>query len=287
MAPTLVERSRRALAREVQQRVAGDDAQGAHARIFDSVGPRWFAEPDPIWRVHADPAMFVGGIRALLLQSLHPVAMLAVSRHSGFRGDPWGRLQRTSAFLASTTYGTIADAERDIARVRSIHTRVRGTTAEGLPYRADDPELLTWIHLAEVDSFLRTYQHLGARRLSDADADTYVAQSALVAERLGVPDPPHAVAGLRTALAGFRPLLRMTSEAEEAAALVLRDPPLGGLSRVGYAALAVGAVSTLPAWARAMLRLPTLPLTDRLVARPLARSGLGAIRWALAGPGAA
>lgn len=287
MALPLLERSRAALAQEVHSRIAGRDFESAHARIWDRPGPRWFGPSDPVWRVHADPSMFAGGIRALLLQSLHPVAMLAVSRHSGFRGDPWGRLQRTSAFLASTTYGTIADAERDIAKVRSIHARVRGTTAEGLPYRADDPELLTWVHLAEVDSFLVTYQHLGAERLDEAEADTYVEQTARVAGLLGVPEPPRSVAELRAGLEGFRSGLRMTAEAEEAAALVLRDPPIGGLPRVGYAALAAGAVSTLPAWARAMLRLPTLPVTDRLVARPLARSGLGAIRWALAGSTAA
>ena len=109
--------------------------------------------------------MFVGGIRALLLQSLHPVAMAAVSAHSGFRGDPWGRLHRTSHFLATTTYGTIADAERSIAIVNAIHGRVRGRTPEGVAYRADDPELLAWIHLAEVDSFLGAHQALGGAAL--------------------------------------------------------------------------------------------------------------------------
>ena len=110
--------------------------------------------------------MFVGGIRALLLQSLHPVAMLGVSQHSGFRGDPWGRLQRTSRFLATTTYGTIADAERSIRIVRAIHGRVKGTTPSGGEYRADDPHLLGWIHVAEVDSFLTAYQVFGSAPLT-------------------------------------------------------------------------------------------------------------------------
>src|SRR5918997_2874844 len=159
------------LAQAVRDRIAGPEFQAAHQQIWYQPGPRWFSEQDPIWRIHLDTSMFVGGIRALLLQSLHPVAMLGVSRHSGFRGDPWGRLQRTSRFLATTTYGTIADAERSIARVRAIHRRVKGSTSTGRPYRADDPHLLGWIHAAQVDSFLTTYRVFGAEPLDETDAD--------------------------------------------------------------------------------------------------------------------
>ncbi len=103
-----------------------------HERIWYTRGPRWFGEQDPIWRIHADTSMFVGGIRALLLRSLHPVGPCWVSQHSGFPGDPWGRLHRTSRFLATTTYATIADAERSIAIVRAIHRRVKGTASTGV-----------------------------------------------------------------------------------------------------------------------------------------------------------
>ena len=278
---------RAALAKAVQHRIAGEDFAAEHARIWFTQGPRWFTPDDPVWRVHADTAMFVGGIRALLLQSLHPVAMLAVSRHSGFRGDPWGRLHRTSRFLATTTYGTIADAEADIAHVRSIHRRISGTTRAGVPYRADDPHLLTWVHLAEADSFLTAYRHFGGATLSPADADRYVEQAGHVARLLGVPEPPRDAVELEAALASYRPELEMTTQAREAAELLLRDPPLQGPARAGYAALAAGAVSILPGWARAMLGLPTLPVTDRLLARPIARTGLATIRWALAGETAA
>jgi uncharacterized protein (DUF2236 family) len=280
----LLDRPRATLARAVQARIGGDDFAAAHAQIWHTEGPRWFSATDPVWRVHADTSMFVGGIRALLLQSLHPVAMKAVSQHSGFRGDPWGRLHRTSRFLASTTYGTIADAERDIAHVRAIHARISGRTRDGRTYRADDPTLLTWVHLAEADSFLSAHQHFGATPLTEAEADRYVEQAGLVAGRLGVPEPPRSTAELAAALARYRPGLEMTAEAREAADLLLRDPPLRGPARAGYAALAAGAVSILPAWARTMLALPVLPITDRLLARPLARSGLATIRWALAGP---
>ena len=277
-------RPRRVLARAVQNRIAGPDFKNVHAQIWDAQGERWWSEADPIWRVHADTSMFIAGIRALLLQSLHPVAMWGVSEHSGFRSDPWGRLQRTSAFLATTTYGTVADAERSIRIVRAIHTRVKGTMPDGRTYAASDPHLLGWVHLAEADSFLTCHQVFGQAPLSPAEADTYVAQSAVVAEKLGVVDAPRTVAELESQLAAFRPELRGSEPAREAADLLLKDPPLPGVARIGYSALAGGAISTLPMWARTQLRLPSLPVADRFVARPLARSAAGAIRWALTGP---
>jgi uncharacterized protein (DUF2236 family) len=271
------------LAQSVRDRIAGPEFQAVHQRIWYTPGPRWFGEQDPIWRIHLDTSMFVGGIRALLLQSLHPVAMLGVSQHSGFRGDPWGRLQRTSRFLATTTYGTIADAERSIAKVRAIHRRVKGTTSAGRPYRADDPHLMGWIHAAQVDSFLTTYRAFGAEPVDEDDADTYVRQCGFVAAKLGVVNPPQTLAELDELLAGYRPELRLSPAAKQATEMLLKDPPLAGPQRFGYAILAAGAVSTLPTWARTALLLPTLPATDRLVTRPLTRSALGTIRWALAG----
>jgi uncharacterized protein (DUF2236 family) len=274
------------LAQAVRDRIAGPEFRDIHERIWYTPGPRWFSEQDPIWRIHADTSMFVGGIRALLLQSLHPVAMLGVSQHSGFRGDPWGRLQRTSKFLATTTYATIADAERSIAIVRAIHHRVGGITSTGAKYRADDPHLLSWVHAAEVDSFLATYRVFGAEPLDETDADTYVRQCSFVAEKLGVVEPPQTVAELDEVLAAYRPELKLSQPAREAAEMLLKDPPLAGAQRFGYAILAAGAVSTLPTWARTTLLLPVLPTTDRLVARPLTRSALGTIRWALTGAAA-
>ena len=122
--------------------------------------------------------MFVGGLRALLLQSLHPAAMRAVAEHSGYRGDMWGRLARTSTFLAMTTFGHAEDAQAAVAAVRQIHERVTGTMPDGTPYRASDPHLLGWVHVAEVDSFLRAHQAYGRRPLDDAEIDEYVAQTA-------------------------------------------------------------------------------------------------------------
>jgi len=271
------------LAKAVMHRVAGEQFQTVHDQIWKTPGERWFTEDDPIWRVHADTAMFIGGLRALLLEALHPVAMLAVSEHSGYRSDPWGRLQRTSTFMATTTYGAVPDAERAVAIVRAIHRRVRGVSADGRAYRADDPDLLLWIHVAGTESFLRCHQEFGESPLNAADADTFVAQTGMVAERLGVVDPPRTVAELDAVLEGYRPVLRGSGPAREATEMLLYKPPLQGPARLGYRVLAAGAVSTLPPWARTQLRLPTLPIADRTVVRPLARSATLTLRWALTG----
>src|SRR3954447_21300232 len=138
--------------------VAGPDGPTNRAHIHETPGPRWFADDRPIRRVHGDASMFVGGLRALLLQSLHPLAMAGVAEHSDYRGDPWGRLQRTSTFLAVTTFGPAQDAQRAVDKVRGIHRRVRGTAADGRSYDASDPHLLEWVHIAEVDSFLLAHQ---------------------------------------------------------------------------------------------------------------------------------
>ncbi|MCW2686118.1 MAG: hypothetical protein JWR37_1008, partial [Mycobacterium sp.] len=145
---------RETLGRSLFGLVAGPEGPTNRARIHEAPGPRWFADDRPIRRVHGDASMFVGGLRALLLQSLHPLAMAGVAGHSDYRGDPWGRLQRTSTFLAVTTYGPAADAQRAVDRVRGIHQQVRGVAPDGRPYHATDPHLLEWVHIAEVDSFL-------------------------------------------------------------------------------------------------------------------------------------
>lgn len=191
-------------------RVAGPSGPANRARIHDTPGPRWFGADRPIRTVHGDASMFVGGLSALLLQSLHPLAMAAVAGHSGFRGDPWGRLQRTSTFLAVTTYGTARDAQDAVDRVRAVHERIRGTTAAGEPYRAADPHLLGWVHAAEVDSFLRAHQRFGAHPLDAAGCDAYVRDTARVATALGVLDPPRDRASLTALLAEYRPELRAT-----------------------------------------------------------------------------
>jgi len=266
------------------EKVAGTEGPQRRDRIHYSTGARWFAEDRPIRQVHADAAMFVGGLRALLLQSLHPLAMAAVTAHSGFKGDPWGRLQRTSHFLAVTTYGTAEDAEAMIGRIRGIHQRVTGSAPDGRPYSAADPHLLRWVHLAEVDSFLLTYQRYGRRPLDQAGRDGYVTDMARVAAALGVDDPPTTEAELRVQLAGYRPELAGTAAARDAARFMLLQPPLPLPVRAPYAVLAAAAVGSLPRWARWPLRLPYLPVAEATVVR-LAGDGLvRTIRWAMTPP---
>ena len=264
-------------------RVAGPDGPANRRRIHDTPGPRWFAEDAPIRRVHADASMFVGGLRALLLQSLHPLAMAGVAEHSDYRGDPWGRLQRTSTFLAVTTFGTADDAQRAVDRVRGIHRRVHGTAPDGRAYRADDPHLLEWVHIAEVDSFLTAYQRYGAAPLDRAGRDAYVADTARVAAALGVVDPPRTEAELRQRLTAFRPELHGTDAARDAARFLLLTPPLPLLARGPYGVLSAAAVVMLPAWARLPLRLPYLPVTEATGVRLAGRVLVGGIRWAMAG----
>lgn len=266
----------------LRARVAGDDAAERAAEIWGRPGERWFTPEDPVWRVHADAAMFPGGVAALLLQSLHPLAMAGVAGHSGYRGDPWGRLQRTSGFLATTTFGTVEDAEAAIARVRAVHVRVRGRDSRDRPYRADDPHLLGWVHVAEAHSFLAAHQAYAPTPLTEAEADTYVEQSAVVARRLGATDLPGTVADLAAALERFRPELEAGPDAREAARFLLLDPPLPWAARPGYGLLAAGGVAVLPTWARVALRLPVLgPVA--LAARGFGDLGTRAVRWGMAG----
>jgi uncharacterized protein (DUF2236 family) len=266
----------------LRNKVAGPDAPDRAAAIWGSTGTRWFTDADPIWRVHGDASMFPGGVAALLLQSLHPLAMAGVAGHSGFKGDPWGRLQRTSLYLATTTFGTVTDAERMIARVRGIHRQVKGEDFKGRPYSASDPELLRWVHVAEVFSFLAAYQAYAATPLTPAEADLYVVQTNFAASRLGATGLPTSVSDLHDQLAAFRPELESTPAAREAARFLLLNPPLSLLERPGYAALATGGIGVLPSWARTALRLPMLWPAPPL-ARGVGRIGTGLVRWGMAG----
>ena len=266
---------------QIRDRVVGAHADDKAAAVFSAPGPRWFAADRPIHRVHSDAAMFVGGLRALLLQSLHPLAMAGVAEHSDYRTDPWGRLQRTADFLAATTFGPADLAEQSVAVVRRVHERVVGTAADGRPYAANDPHLLHWVHLAELDSFLAAYRRYGAQPLSRADADAYVEDSGFIARRLGVESPPDSVADLRHQMRGFRSELKGTREAREAAKFLLIDPPLPLAARPAYLSLAGAAVALMPAWTRWPLRLPLLPVTERLLVRPAGTVVTGLIRWSL------
>jgi uncharacterized protein (DUF2236 family) len=261
--------------------VAGPEGPANRARIHDTPGPRWFDDDRPIRRVHGDASMFVGGLRALLLQSLHPLAMAGVAGHSDYRGDPWGRLQRTSTFLAVTTFGPADHAQRAVDQVRGIHRRVHGVAPDGRPYEASDPHLLEWVHIAETDSFLLAHQRYGAKPLDQEGRDGYVADTARVAGALGVIDPPRTERELKQRLADYRPELTGTAAAREAARFLLLTPPLPLLARPPYAVLSSASVAMLPAWARLPLRLPYLPPLEATAVRLAGGTLVSGIRWVM------
>lgn len=274
-----VERLRLRLGDMLFEKVSGPHGTEVRDRIHLTPGPRWFAPDSPVGRVHADASMFVGGLRALLLQSLHPLAMAGVAGHSGYRGDPWGRLERTATFIATTTFATAADAQAAIDRVRAVHDRVRGKAPDGRPYRAGDPHLLTWVHAAEADSFLTAHQRFGERPLTGSEADEYVAQAARVARALGAVVVPETVAELRETIEAYRPELELSAAAADTVRFLLGEPPLPGPARPPYALLAAGAVSTLPAWAREQLDVDTW--FRRTLGGPAGSLATRAVRWGM------
>ncbi|WP_456695020.1 oxygenase MpaB family protein [Aeromicrobium sp. P5_D10] len=265
-------------------RVAGDEGPARRDRIHLSEGPRRYPPDSAIHRVHGDASMFVGGMRALLLQSLHPLAMAAVDQHSGYRGDPWGRLQRTSTFLAETTFGTVEDSDRAIAIVRAVHDRITGTAPDGRPYAAADPHLIRWVHVAEIDSFLRAHDRYGSQRLDQPGRDAYVAETAHVARALGAIDVPESVAELDEVMAAYRPELHGTAAARRAARFILIHPPVPLALRAPYGLLSAAAVAMMPRWTRLPLRLPYLPVTEATAVRTSGIAVTSAIRWAINAP---
>jgi uncharacterized protein (DUF2236 family) len=224
--------------------------------------------------------MFIGGMRAILFQSLHPLAMAGVAQHSDYRNDPWGRLQRTADFVAATSFAPAEVAQQAVDRVRAVHSRVSGVASDGRAYSASDPHLLRWVHIAEVDSFLRAHQTYGAHPLDAAGCDQYVADMAVIARKLGVPAPPTSLRGLRDQIAQYRPELRSTAESRDAAKYLLIEPPLEIAARIPYSLIAAAAIAILPTWARADLRLPWLPLTERAIVKPIGSLIATTIRWA-------
>jgi uncharacterized protein (DUF2236 family) len=243
---------------------------------------RGFFGPDSIsWRIHSDPSFSVGGIRALLLQALHPVAMDGVHRFSaGFRTDPWPRLTRTAEYVATLTFGSRRDALRAVRRVRGMHAPL-GATEEstGRSYRVDDPDLLLWVHNCEVDSLLSVARRAGVP-LTDDDADRYVAEQVTAATLIGIPeaDAPTTVDALSGYFERVRPELALTPPARAAYGFIVLPPMPGWVqlltpARPGWAGLATLAVATLPRWARRMYGLPAFGLTE-----PAATAAVKALR---------
>ena len=237
------------------------DGQGptvpeADAPVAHPGDPGLFGPDSVTWRIHSDLSMLVGGVRSLLVQSLHPLAMTGVARHSAYREDPLGRLARTGAYVGVTTFGAVPEAEEMVAMVRAVHSTVRGTASDGRPYSADDPELLAWVHNVEVDSFLRAYRRYGAEPLGDAEADRYVDEMAVLLGLFGVEDPhlvPRTADDLQRWILTHPEQARIPETTEAVRFLVL--PPLPAAALAPYGVLAAAAVGLVPVRQRRVLGL--------------------------------
>jgi uncharacterized protein (DUF2236 family) len=216
--------------------------------------------PDSVaWRIHADPVMLIGGLRALLVQGLEPRAMAAVDQHSAFREDPWGRLERTTNFVLATTYGDTEAAEAAAALVRWAHTHIHGVdTVTGAASPANDPDLLLWIHAVEVESFLLAYRTY-AGRVTREDGDRYVAEMARVPEMVELPPgrAPRSEGELRDYLRSVRGL-QATPAAFDGLRIVM-VPPMELRYRPLWVIPTTAAIAILPPYARRLYRIPWFP----------------------------
>lgn len=250
---------------------AYERAVAEHPKDDGLFGPRSI-----VWRINRDRAFPVAGMRSLMIQALHPLAMAGVDQHSNWRQDPFGRLAATSSYLLTTTYGDTASALAAADWVRKIHVHVRGTDPEtGLQYSAEDPRLLLWVHAGMVESIVTVVERYG-RPLGAGDADRYVFEMAKFAEIVGVPRQmvPSTVASLRRYIESVE-LRRATPGARQAIAIVLDPPDLDTDLRDLWHDLGQVAVGTLPDWAREMYGFPAPP--PRALEREQVRQLLGAL----------
>lgn len=233
-----------------------------------------------IWRVHGDvTSMMAGGIAALLTQMLHPSALGGVWDHSDVHSDMLGRLRRTARFIAVTTYGEREAAKQAIARVRHIHTQVGGTLADGSAYRADDPHLLAWVHVAGATMFLDGWRRYGEARMSRRDQDLYFAQSGEVARMLGADPVPDNRARAERLIEEFRPELRSDARTQAFRDLVIGARPRSLAEWPVQHLLTRAAVDLLPPFAQKMHALRAVPIAAPAI-RGATKGLAGTLRWA-------
>lgn len=238
--------------------------------------------PDSItWRIHGDfSSMLCGGVSALLLQMLHPLALAGVWDHSSFREDMLGRLRRTSQFISATTFAPVDDANALIEKVKSIHLRVTGTDVYGTPYAASDPDLLVWVHVAEAYSFLQSHLRYRNPSLSLSDQNRYYQEFARVAESLGAINVPASVAAVEDYLQAMRPQLRCDERTLEVVRLLQNAPAPSRLAKpVGSLMISAG-IELLPDWAALQLGISLSPRKRRSI-RFATRRIAGVLRWAV------
>lgn len=271
------------LRRQIEKQV--HSLTGASLGVLDLDQPRGdaglFGPESMVWEVHADfTAMMVGGISALLLQMLHPLALAGVWDHSTFRQDMLGRLRRTSLFIAGTTYGGLHDAEQLIDKVRRIHLQVTGSAPDGRPYRASDPELLTWVHVSEVSQFLAGYLRYVDPQLPVAEQDRYYREVALIAERLGAQDVPQSAQAVADYLQRLRPQLLCDERTREVVRLLYAAPMPSILARPFGSLMLQAGVDLLPDWASDLLGEQQAAWRRPLIRASVQRTA-NVLRWAV------
>jgi uncharacterized protein (DUF2236 family) len=245
------------------------------ARTLDYPGDPGLFGPDSMtWPVVGDTAVFVGGIRALLIQAAHPEVAAGVADHSRYRQDPLGRLTRTAAYVTATSFGAMPEVEHAVALVRRRHRPVTGQSGRGEPYDAADPALAAWVHNTLADSFLAAYQAYGARPCPPADADRYAREQRRVGARLDA-DPLPETAGELAAWISGHPDLAPSAAGREAIAF-LRRPPLPAALRAAYGVLFRAAAATLPARISEVTGVRARPGD-----RTLGVTAVTALRWSL------
>ncbi|HUW03462.1 MAG TPA: oxygenase MpaB family protein [Acidimicrobiales bacterium] len=249
---------------------------GETARTGDPAsGDEGWMGPDSVaWRVHSDTSMFVGGITALAFQALHPRVMAGVADHSDFRHDPLGRLRRTAQFVGATCFGTSTEAAGACATVRRVHEQVHGTTPDGRPYEASDPELVDWVHCTEFAAFVAAHRLYGERPVRRRDLDRYAHEVARIGVELGDVDAPTDWTQLTSHLSRHRTQC-VVGEQARAAMSFLEEPPLPGIVHRIYPVLFRGAIAALPEWARVLWGISAVSTAEISACRALVR-GLGA-----------
>ncbi|MEP7112053.1 MAG: oxygenase MpaB family protein [Ilumatobacteraceae bacterium] len=231
--------------------------------------------PDSVsWRVIGDATAFVGGIRALLVQTAHPEVVAGVEQHSRYREDPLGRLNRTSVYVTETTYGAIPEVEAAVLAVRTAHRPVRGRSERDKAYSADNPAMAAWVHNVLTDSFLVAFQTFGRRPLTSEEADRFVEEQTRIGALLDASPLPSSAEELSRWVAEHPALA--SSEAQRSAVKFLRHPPLPIAVQLGYRPLFCAAVATLPSSVCEIIGIAPTPGSARV-----GRAAVSGLRWAL------
>jgi len=237
---------------------------------------------DAPWVVHGDVATLIGGIRALLMQALHPGSLTGVEQHSRYEHDPLGRLAGTTRWLTIATFGSAEALEAESTRVNRMHDHVKGQYVTGAgvtkDYKAADPDLLAWVHIAFTDSFLTTHELFGEEKIPGG-ADEYVSQWSKSVVPLGLTNAPMSRAELKAEIKRYKDEgILSTNETTKQVVEFIRKPPLSRAALIAYDRMFDGAVASIPADLQAMLGLKGKSLN---VAGPITRGLLRAMRLAL------